>query len=285
MAKSTHKETSGAAPAAVVNASALVMTLEPGLYAVDIAATESARAGRGMVLPCVQVGPLPGDGPNAGRAFVSTMNAGTLILPGGNPAYIRVEAGSATVLVTSYHIAGVQVAPQLRVLAVGAAAPPAAPEPPPGLPSLPLDVLAHVERLGDMSAPGGHWVGSVGKGAVIEGFAITPRGEVRASDIEYQAMLGRDWNTPWMRGDEFCGSRGMSLSMVGLRVRLAPRASKRFTCVYGGRFADAGEVGPVSDGAACSAGDAPMEAFWVSLREREASTTIERLLPKRARKT
>ncbi len=278
MVKPRPKETNVAVPAAVVNASAQVMTLEPGLYAVDVAPTESARAGRGMVLPCVQVGPLPGDGPNTGRAYVSTMNAGTLILPGGNPAYIRVEAGSAAVLVTSYHIAGVQTAPQLRVAAVGAAA---APEAAPGLPSLPLDVLAHVERLGDILAPGGHWAGSAGKGAVIEGFAITPRGEVRAADIEYQAMLGKDWSTPWMRGDEFCGSRGMALSMVGLRVRLVGGAAKRFTCVYGGRFANAGEVGPVSDGAACSAGDAPMEAFWVALRAREVPSGMERLLPKR----
>jgi hypothetical protein len=42
------------AAAAVVSASAQVMTLAPGLYTVDIGATETARAGRRMVLPCVR---------------------------------------------------------------------------------------------------------------------------------------------------------------------------------------------------------------------------------------
>jgi hypothetical protein len=76
----------------------------------------------------------------------------------------------------------------------------------------------------------------------------------------------------------------MSLSMVGLRVRLVGKAAKRFSCVYGGRFVEAGEVGPVSDGAACSAGEAPMEAFWVALRAREGGSPMARLLPKRGRK-
>jgi hypothetical protein len=33
----------------------------------------------------------------------------------------------------------------------------------------------------------------------------------QTGDIEYQAVLGRGWLSPWIEGGKFCGSRGMAL--------------------------------------------------------------------------
>ena len=61
---------------------------------------------------------------------------------------------------------------------------------------------------------------SAAASAGSKGFAIAPVADGPAEDIEYQAVLGRGWLSPWVEGGQFCGSRGMALPMLGLRVRL-----------------------------------------------------------------
>ena len=49
---------------------------------------------------------------------------------------------------------------------------------------------------------------------------------IAPEDIEYQAVLGRNWLSPWVEGGKFCGSRGMALPLLGLKVRLKGAAAK-----------------------------------------------------------
>ena len=80
--------------------------------------------------------------------------------------------------------------------------------------------MAHVQRTGDMPGKIGEWVGTRGSRQWIEGFSLTPRDGIKPADIEYQAVLGRGWLSPWIEGGKFCGSRGMALPLLGLKVRL-----------------------------------------------------------------
>jgi hypothetical protein len=106
----------------------------------------------------------------------------------------------------------------------------------------------------------------------IEGFSLTPRDGVKPTDLEYQAVLGRGWLSPWIEGGKFCGSRGMALPLLGLKVRLKGAAAKTHECSYSASFVDGSAVGPVPAGEACEAESlAALEAFQVVIRRRGAA--------------
>jgi hypothetical protein len=265
LAKDTHHDRS--AMAERLDVSAQILNFEPGLYSVEVFAQKVMRGASGMLVPCIRLDPIPS--PHGPCAFVSALTGSCLVDPEAPPAYLRVAGGTASVLLTIYKMAGGMVAPELRISLV---------QPPNGpraenkaaasLPSEPLRLLAHIERAGDITGTGGDWVGQPGSRGALEGFAVTPSGEVRPEDIEYQAILGSDWTTPWLAGGEFCGSRGLSLPLLGVRMRLRGDAAKTHQCTYWGSFAGVGEIGPATDGAACANGGATLEALRVVLSRR-----------------
>ena len=87
-----------------------------------------------------------------------------------------------------------------------------------GVPSADAEVIAHVQRTGDVPAKIGEWIGRRGSQLWIEGFSLAPRNGVTPADIEYQAVLGRGWMSPWIEGGKFCGSRGMALPLLGFKA-------------------------------------------------------------------
>jgi hypothetical protein len=118
----------------------------------------------------------------------------------------------------------------------------------------------------------GEWLGEKGGKRWIEGFAVAPSRDIAPADLEYQAVLGRGWLSPWVEGGQFCGSRGMALPVLGLRLRLRGAAAEAFVCRYSASFVDGSEIGPVQAGEACEAESlAAMEAFHVEIIPRAAA--------------
>ena len=159
-------------------------------------------------------------------------------------------------------------APRLQVLRLSADpaadALPTAP-PAPARPTGP--VLAHVQRTGDVGAGFGEWVGVRGSKLWIEGFAIAPAEDVV---VEYQAVLGKNWLSPWVEAGAFCGSRGMALPLLGLAARVKGDPSRE--CVIAASFGDGTLVEDVAEGSAAQSPDlAPLEAFRISLRPRSGA--------------
>ncbi len=248
-----------------------LMTLEPGVFCVfhaPGAALPDAASG----LPGVRLSRPPTDGAHPSRVEVSTFHDDGWLGADG-AALIRVSGGPSQVLVTIFQERdGAQEAPNLRVQRLSAPAA-VAPEP------VAHEVEAHTYGRGDVGAKLGGWVGEPGSERWIEGFAVTPAGAVAPGDIEYQAVLGRGWLSPWSEGGGFCGSRGMALPILGLRVRLRGAAAKAFAAVVSATFVGGAEAGPVRDGEVCEAEDlAPLEAFCIELRPRAKAK------PKPARK-
>ena len=129
--------------------------------------------------------------------------------------------------------------------------------------------MVHVQRTGDMPGKLGDWAGTRGSRQWIEGFSIAPRDGVNPADIEYQAVLGRGWLSPWIEGGKFCGSRGMALPLLGLKLRLKGNVAKTHDCSYSATFVDGSSVGPVPGGETCEAESlAALEAFQVVIRRR-----------------
>ncbi len=274
-----------------------LMTLDAGLFCV-VQTPGARRAEDGSGLPGVRLSLPPGPAGRPEHVSISAFRPDGWLSGAADAALIRVSDGPAQVLVTIYQAPNTaEAAPRLQVIRLAeetaAAARPAAPLAPvraqpaapaamaaamaaPGSAINPPEAVAHVQMRGDVGAALGEWIGERGSKRWIEGFAVTPQGRIAPEDIEYQGVLGRGWLSPWVEGGQLCGSRGMALPLLGLRVRLRGKSAEAFTCTYSASFVDGSAVGPVEAGEPCEAASlAPMEAFQIVLTKRaEAAVPI-----------
>ncbi len=259
-----------------------LMLLDPGLFCV-FHSPGGTPADPQTGLPGVRITRPPTA--RADSLSISTFDADGWLGGEGNAALVRVKGAPSQVLVTIYQtVNSTAEAPKLQVLRLSeaspaapaqasvqapAAAPPpaevAAPAPPAEPPGKP-EVAAHVQRRGDVLTRLGDWMGVRGSQNWIEGFAIAPSRFVEPADIEYQAVLGKGWLSPWAEGGTYCGSRGMALPILGLRVRLKNDASERYEVRLSATFTDGTAIGPVdATETAETASLAPLEAFLVEI--------------------
>jgi hypothetical protein len=274
------------------------MSLDAGLFCV-FQTPGSAVQDQTTGLPGVRITPAPGLAGRLEAVTVSTFRQDGWL--DGSAALVRVTDASAQILVTIYQHKDKGTAPRLQVLRLStaptqaadatAAAPQAAkaiaaPATPP--PTTNPEVMAHVQRTGDAACKLGEWLGVKGSHQWIEGFGLAPADGIALQDIEYQAVLGRNWLSPWVEGGKFCGSRGMALPLLGLKVRLKGAAAKAFECRYSATFVDGSAVGPVEAGEACEAESlAALEAFQIVIQPRAgkaAPKAAPKAVPKAALK-
>ncbi|MGH7189683.1 MAG: hypothetical protein ACREF0_10965 [Acetobacteraceae bacterium] len=266
-----------------------LMKLETGIYCVFHAANGHAP-NPATGLPGVRISLPPGSEAADAGVEISGFRGDGWVSTGHDAALIRVSNGPAQVLVTVYQSSlGSDALPQLQVVRLGeirpngvAAQALATPKPVPVIataahPVAAKDgadprVIAHVQRRGDVQGALGEWMGERGSQLWIEGFSMQPPPEMHAEDLEYQAVLGRGWLSPWSQGGQFCGSRRMALPVLGLRVRLRGASAGAFECAYSASFTDGTMIGPVAAGEACEAENlAPLESFQVILRPRRTA--------------
>jgi hypothetical protein len=281
-----------------------LMTFDAGIYCIfnpPGSPTPDAATG----LPGVRVSLPPGPASHPEAVTISTFREDGWLGGWNGAALVRVARGPAQVLVTIYQLPNhVGDAPKLQILRLleghqlpgqatrGRAAAPVAEAPAPALAAAAVapaaaqsspaggtatdtadsEIVAHVQTRGDVTARLVDWIGTPGSKHWIEGFALSPKQPVGPDDIEYQAVLGRGWLSPWAEGGQFCGSRGMSLPILGLRVRLRGEAAERYDCAVAATFVDGTEIGPLDNGEPCQAESlAPLEAFRIELRSRGAA--------------
>jgi hypothetical protein len=263
-----------------LRASASLMRLDPGLYCILLAPSPAANEQTG--LPGLRITHAPGPAGRPDLVDIATISADGWMSGFGDAALVRVTANPAFVMVTIYQDpnTGADSAPNLQILplitgATGHPRPPALtnqaggaplPQPNPPAPRTAVDIIGHIQTRGDVGAVFGEWLGEPGSGKWIEGIGIAPSNGVDLADIEYQVVLGRGWLSPWVEGGQFCGSRGMALPILGLRVRLRGAAAETFELRYSASFIDGTQVGPVAAGAACEAETlTPVEAIKIEL--------------------
>lgn len=255
--------------------SAHLMLLDPGVFCIFHGpGNHSPDPATG--LPGVRVTRPPST--PAEVVSISTFNPDGWLGGENGAALVRISGAQAQVLVTIYQSASsTQEAPKLQVLRlseqsapqeqaqVAAAAPSGAAAPAAGAVSADKpEVAAHVQRRGDLLTRIGDWMGERGSQNWIEGFAIQPSRLVEPGDVEYQAVLGKGWLSPWAEGGKYCGSRGMALPILGLRVRLKGEAAESFAVRVHATFIDGSSIGPI-DGSQTAETEslAPLEAFKV----------------------
>ena len=250
-----------------------LMTLEQGVFCV-FPAPGAAQADPVTGLPGVRITRSPG-------VAASAVSIATFSPDGwldGAAALVRVNDPVAQILVTVYQSAhhGPESAPRLQVMRLSnepmsgeapARTPAAAGQP--IVPGEDPEVIAHIQQTGDVGGSLGEWMGTRDSKMWIEGFGLKPTDLIKPSDIEYQAVLGRGWLSPWVDGGNFCGSRGMALPLLGINIRLKGDAADNFDCQYSATFVDGTTVGPTQAGQPCESESlAALESFQVEIRPR-----------------
>jgi hypothetical protein len=216
-------------------------------------------------LPGVRISPPP-----AGGQFVeiSAFRPDGWLSANGDAALVRVHKGPAQLLVTIYQQPSQpDAAPKLQVRQLLGVDDMPAPAPgPAAAPREKIDIMAHIQTRGDVGVKFGHWLGEQGSQNWIEGFAIAAPEGTNVADLAYQAVLGRGWLSPWVEAGQYCGSRGMALPLLGLRVRLTGDAAEQFDLTVAASFIDGTKAGPVGQDETCeSVSLAPLEAMLITL--------------------
>jgi len=244
-----------------VKVTASMMQLDTGVFCVFHTPGPQGGADE-FGLPGIRLSVPPGAA--EGVVNISTFRPDGWVGMADAAALVRVTRGPAPLLVTVYHSPLGAEPPRLQVTRVGGGATAVAAP-------VKKQMIAHIQARGDVGANFDEWMGLRGSKRWIEGFSLTPPEDVSPEDIEYQAVLGRDWLSPWSEGGQFLGSRGMALPVLGFKVRLRGDAAELYDCVYEASFIDGSSAGPVENGEICSSDSlAPLEAFIISLRPRGA---------------
>lgn len=267
-----------------------LMTLQTGLFCVFYTPGQQPPTPAG--LPGVRITRSPTQ--MAGQVDIVTFENDGWLGAASGAALVRVHSGTAQVMVTIYQeenspheaprLQVVQLSAQAHAPAPAGGADVKAPTPIPAgvqaqaqaqhnnVPDQKPEIGAHIQRRGDVAVRLGEWMGQPGSNAWIEGFGVSPAEIISPADIEYQAVLGKGWLSPWVEGGQYCGSRGMALPILGLCVRLKGQAAKKFVCRLTATFTDGTKIGPLDTDAPIEADSlAPLEAFLLEIVPRGAS--------------
>lgn len=279
-----------------LSSSAETLSLARGLYLFSVrsAAPKLIGEDQEIVLPALHVGPAPGTPADQIEIMTGPRTAGNWLCDPKDTLIVKVRSGPAILVLTSLRMEGMSpLSVDVQRLDGRAVAPaaiaPSAPQPPtpalepvrtpqpaanvPAARSLRLQVTAHVQRRGDIQYPGAAWAGVIGQRLAIEAFSVMPLEGLSPDDIEYKALTGTGVETPWISAGAPCGTRGISVPLVGFAVRVKHRpGTPVYICEYRGAFASGKTTGPYRNGTPCRSvlPDDPLEGIHLSILPRAA---------------
>jgi GT2 family glycosyltransferase len=276
------------------SASVQILPLPPGVYlfAVKSADPVHKQTDGQLQLPALHVGLGPGVAFDQVEFVAGPSTNGAWLFAHDDLLVAKVKGMGATLVLTSVRSAGGEVLSikverldtRTEVLSTGgtnSAAVSAAAKPSTGRKNtvdgdaLPMIIGAHIRSRGDMTFADGPWAGRVAPGLWIESFSIRPLERFTANDIEYKGLTGSGYETAWLSDDEMCGTKGLSVPLVGFAVRLKPSPlTANHECNYSGYFKSGVTIGPLHNGAPCrsTVANDPLEGIQVIIRKRPAST-------------
>ncbi len=291
-----------------LSASLQVLPLLPGLYLFSVtSATPGVDRGSGALrLPAMHVGLGPGVRSEHVQFVPGPGTEGAWLFARGDVLVAKVSGPGATLILTSVRAASGEVlsieVERLESRSHMALAPLAADRaeanPPPtavrepdarsavvSAPSsngtddgtIPLQIKTHIRARGDMNFTGAPWAGRVAPGLWVESFSVQPLKNLNAHDIEYKGLTGTGFETPWLSDDQNCGTKGMSVPLVGFAVRLRPSPETApYDCEYSGCFQSGTVVGPLRNGAPCrsTVANDPLEGIQIRFVKRSNAPAL-----------
>lgn len=291
-----------------LSASVQVLPLPTGLYLFSVkSAAQLAESNAGQLsLPAMHVGLGPGVRSDQVEFIAGPGNAGTWLFAHGDVLVVKINGSGATLILTSVRSSiGEVLAIEVERLESRAQAATPAPAEKPGVPGklppaashtadaqhpaeskskstdpadealpLPLQIKTHIRSRGDVSFADAPWAGRVAPGLWIESFSVQPLKHLGAQHIEYKALTGTGFETPWLSHDQACGTKGMSVPLVGFAVRLKSGSeTSSYDCEYSGYYRSSVIVGPLRNGAPCrsTVANDPLEGIQIRIVKRPST--------------
>jgi hypothetical protein len=198
-----------------LSASVQILPLPGGLYLFSVkSASDTGGRGDGQLrVPAMHVGLGPGVRSDQVEFIAGPATDGAWLFAKEDLLVTKVGNAGATLVLTSVRGPGGQALTiKVERLDSRADEPVAEPAPAAALPradavhtsheapanTLPLQVTAHVRTRGDMIFTNAPWAGRVAPGLWIESFSVRPLEGFAAKDIEYKALTGSGFETPWL---------------------------------------------------------------------------------------
>lgn len=286
-----------------LTASVQVLALPAGLYLFSVTAATVGRVeGAGKInLPALHVGLGPGVRTDLVEFVQGPVTSGTWLFAQGDMLVAKVRSPGATLILTSIRGPGGEALAinlerldgrartQARQGKTGAAAPAVAAGPAQApaddgaaADGLPLEIKAHIRAQGDRTFARAPWAGRLGRGMWLESFSVRPIEGLRPTDIEYKGLTGSGFETPWVQGDERCGTQGLSVPLIGFAVRLKPGpGTEAYDCEYSGYFQSGAVRGPLRNGSPCrsTAASDPLEGIQIRIVKRAGASASRTAAP------
>jgi GT2 family glycosyltransferase len=279
-------------------ASLQVLPLMAGLYLFSVKPSNAAPpvSGGRLRLPAMHVGVGPGVPPDQVEFMAGPMTHGAWLIAPADLLVVKVNGTGAALMLNSVRAPdgatlSIKVerlngrvetasspapASATAIATAQAAAEPSVATFTGGDRELPLAVhiAAHIRSRGDMNFTAVPWAGRVAPGLWIESFAVRPLERFEAKDLEYKALTGSGFETPWLSDGTACGTQGMGVPLVGFALRFKGSAASGYDCEYSGYFQSGVTVGPLRNGSPCrsTVANDPLEGIQVRLVQRAAAS-------------
>jgi hypothetical protein len=258
---------------------AKLLRFDAGLYSISVMRAEKSPASQSsFALPMTHVSNPSSEELGTVEIVATTSESAFWLGPEGGTVLIKAPLGGGHVLIATYEPSGRPNMPlEIEVRRLDQATREAVPmiSGPASLSvrrsgPIKLEVLLHIERVGDRRFQPDGWVGSRGKRLRLEAFGIRPLERLAANDIEYKAFGPSGEETPWVTNGQLSGSRLRGLPLTGFAVRLAGHLQDRYDVEYQGAFFDSGVSDTLRNGAPCTGRIPrdPLEAINIRVTER-----------------
>jgi uncharacterized protein YjdB len=117
--------------------------------------------------------------------------------------------------------------------------------------SLGLNVLVHLQDIGDVNYRDSEFAGTRGQSRRLEGYQISFDPFVPHLSMEYMAHLQDIGDTGWYHDGQFCGTRGQSRRLEGFAIQLTGSQASHYSVEYMAHLQDIGDTGWYHDGQFC----------------------------------
>ncbi|MCT7984161.1 hypothetical protein NG796_12730 [Laspinema sp. A4] len=114
-----------------------------------------------------------------------------------------------------------------------------------------LNVLVHIERIGDHQFHEHEFAGTRGKALRLEAFALEIKPPIPGLGIRYMAHIQGSGDTPWVTEGEWVGARGSGLRIEGLAIELTGPEAPNYAVYYKAHIERVGDTQEFSNGEFC----------------------------------
>lgn len=114
-----------------------------------------------------------------------------------------------------------------------------------------LQVMVHIERIGDRSFGHNEFAGTRGQALRIEALAINIEPPIPGLSLRYMAHIEASGDTPWVTEGEWIGSRESGKRLEGFAIELTGESRTKYDLFYTAHVQNVGDVPPTSNGDFC----------------------------------